>query len=190
MFKSFFAALGLLISLNAQANTITTLAFDLGNAVLSDVEMKGPFKFKVGDEASYKMNMGGFISGTMEVKVKDVQADEVTIAQSVSIMGQAQNCEQIINPNTGEIKKFQCNGQDQDMGDAGNVEVIETKEDTIKVPAGTFTCFYIKAKPRNSNDSVEQWINPKEVPVFGLVKSIAPSQIGKVVIELASFKRM
>ena len=70
MFKSFFAALGLLISLNAQANTITTLAFDLGNAVLSDVEMKGPFKFKVGDEASYKMNMGGFIIHRMMARFR------------------------------------------------------------------------------------------------------------------------
>lgn len=190
MFRTILATLGLLIGISAQANTIGTVAYEVGRAVLSDVEAQSPFNFKVGDEANYKLNMGGFINGTMAMKVKDVQPDEVTITQVMNLMGQAQNCEQVFNPNTGEIKKFQCNGQDQNQGGGEAPEVIETKEDTVKVPAGTFTCLYIKAKPANSNDVIEQWINPKQVPVFGLVKTIAPSQLGKVVVELASFKRM
>ncbi len=189
MFKTILATIGFVFCVSAQANTIGTTAFEIGHAVLSDVEAMGPFKFAVGDEANYKLNMGGFISGTMQMKVKAVQADEVTITQVMSLMGQNQNCEQVLNPNTGEVKKFQCNGQDQNMGDQGNIEVIETKEDTVKVPAGTFTCLYIKAKPKNSNDVVEQWINPRDIPLFGLAKTIAPSQLGKVTVELTSFKR-
>jgi hypothetical protein len=106
----------------------------------------------------------------------------------MDIMGQNQNCEMVMNPNTGETTKFECNGQAQDPGDASDIEVIETKEDTVKVPAGTFVCLYIKAKTQGQE--VQQWINPKEVPVMGMVKSIMPSQMGEVTVELASFKKM
>jgi hypothetical protein len=190
MFKTILATLGLAVSLSAQANTVGSLAYQINQAVLGDVEAQSPFKFVVGDEANYKLNMGGFIQGTMKMKVKAVQTDEVTITQDMSLMGQNQNCEQVLNPNTGEVKKFQCNGQDQNAGDAGDVEVVETKEDTVKVPAGSFVCLYIKAKQKSSGQFVEQWVNPKDVPVFGLVKTIAPSQLGQVVVELTSFTRM
>lgn len=189
MFKSILLALGLTLSFSAQAN-FETFAYDISQAMMADARVQGPFNFKVGDSASYKLNMGGFIPGTMDMKVTDVKADEVTISQVMGIMGQNQDCVQVINPNTGEIKKFECNGQAQDPGQAGDVEVVETKEDTVKVPAGTFVCLYIKAKQSGSNDHVEQWINPKEIPVFGLAKTIAPSQLGKVTVELSSFKKM
>ena len=190
MFKSLLVVLGLAVSFGAQANPFQTLASDLNQAVLSETMVQGPFDFKEGDTASYKLNMGGFISGTMVMTVAAVSADEVTITQQLAIMGQKQDCVQVMNPNTGELKKFECNGQAQDPGDAGDMEVVETKEDTVKVPAGTFVCLYIKAKQKASGDHVEQWINPKQVPVVGLVKTIAPSQMGKVTVELTSFKKM
>jgi hypothetical protein len=191
MFKTIIAALGLILSLSAHANNFEALAFDINQSMLAQTQMEGPFHFAVGDEASYKLNMGGFLNGTMGMKVAAVDADgTVTINQDMSLMGQSQNCVEVLNPNTGEVKSFKCNGQDQKPGDQGDVEVVETKEDTVTVPAGTFTCLYIKAKQKTSNDVVEQWINPKEIPVFGLAKTIAPSQLGKVTIELTSFKRM
>lgn len=190
MFKSLLLTLGLTVSFGAQANTIEALAYDLNQAMLSEAMVQGPFDFKVGDSASYKLNMGGFINGTMVMAVKAVGAEDVTITQEMDLMGQKQSCEQVLNPNTGEIKKFQCNGQDQDAGSADDIELIETKEDTVKVPAGTFVCMYIKARQKSTGQDVEQWINPKEVPVFGMVKQVAPSQLGKVTVELTSFKKM
>ena len=102
-----------------------------------------------------------------------------------------QNCEMTINPQTGETKKFVCNGQEQNA-DQGQVEVIDSKEDTITVPAGTFTCLYIKAKStaQGQTNEIQQWANPKLVPVMGMVKTIAPSQMGEVNLELTSFKKM
>lgn len=190
MFKTIIATLGMILSMSANASTISSLAYDINQAVLADTQMQSPFKFAVGDQADYKLNMGGFLNGTMSMKVTAVAADEVSLTQVMSMMGQNQNCEQTINPNTGEVKKFVCNGQAQNPGDQGNIEVVETKEDTITVPAGTFTCLYIKANNKTDNSIVEQWVNPKDVPVFGLVKTIAPSQLGKVTVELTSFKRM
>ncbi|MEZ0392162.1 MAG: hypothetical protein ACAH59_08110 [Pseudobdellovibrionaceae bacterium] len=190
MFKKILLALGLVVSVSANANNLETLAYDLGAAMAAQTQAQGPFDFKVGDTASYKLNMAQFINGTMVMTVKAVTADEVTITQDLDLMIQKQSCEQVINPNTGEIKKFTCNGQDQDPGNAGDVEVIETKEDTVTVPAGTFVCLYVKARQASVQGDIEQWINPKDVPVFGLVKQLAPSQFGKVTVELTSFKKM
>jgi hypothetical protein len=101
-----------------------------------------------------------------------------------------QDCDEVIDSTTGAVKSMVCNGQNQNPGDASDVEVIDSKEDTITVPAGTFTCLYIKAHSKSQNADIEQWANPKLVPVMGLVKALAPSQIGQVTVELTSFKKM
>ncbi|PIS10164.1 MAG: hypothetical protein COT73_10880 [Bdellovibrio sp. CG10_big_fil_rev_8_21_14_0_10_47_8] len=59
----------------------------------------------------------------------------------------------------------------------------------MTVPAGTFTCLYIRAKDSEKNQEIQQWINPKLIPVLGMAKSIVPSQMGEVVLELTSFKK-
>jgi hypothetical protein len=102
-----------------------------------------------------------------------------------------QACEITMNPQTGKTEKLTCNGQDQSQADQGTVEVIDSKEDTVTVPAGQFTCLYIKAKStaQGKETIMEQWANPKLVPVMGLVKALTPSQMGQVKIELASFHK-
>ena len=182
-------ALAFGLGANASTNTINKLMVDTTRQILlTDVETFG-LHLKEGDQSSYKLNIGGFINGSMELTVKSVQADEVVINQNMDLgfLGK-QNCDETINPNTGEVKKMVCNGQDQKQ-DTGDIELIDSKEDTITVPAGTFTCMYIKAKIKKDNSEVEQWVNPKQVPVFGMVKMIAPSQIGKLTVELSSFKK-
>jgi hypothetical protein len=183
------AILSLAFGLSAQASTINNVVSDLSVQLLSnDVSAQG-FNFKVGDQASYTLNMASFIKGGMVMTVKAVADEEVVISQDMDLgfLGK-QACEETINPHTGEVKKMVCNGQEQNQ-EAGDFEVIDTKEDTVKVPAGTFTCLYIKAKNKADNTEAEQWVNPKEVPVFGLVKMKTQSQMGPVQVELKSFKK-
>jgi hypothetical protein len=189
MIRSIIAALALTVSTFASATTINQVVFDTSLKILSDVVTQGPFHFVVGDQTNYKMNIGGFINGTMSITVKTVADDEVVLAQDIdmSFLGK-QACEQTFNPNTGAVKKIVCNGQEQKPSD-GSFEMIENKEDTVTVPAGTFTCLYVKAKNTKDNSEIEQWINPKAIPVMGMAKMIAPSQIGKMTVELTSFKR-
>ncbi len=191
MFKSMLLALGFMVSVSANASTnLSTLAHDINTQILSDVQMQGVFNWKVGDTTTYNLDMT-ILQGTMTMAVKDVQPDSVTFTQ-VMDMGPAgkQACEMTINPNTGATKKFTCNGQDQNTDGAGQVEVVEQKEDSVTVPAGTFTCLYIKAKQKKDGGIIEQWVNPKLIPVLGMAKTIAPSQFGSVTIVLASYKRM
>jgi hypothetical protein len=158
-------------------------------ASLSDEASAYGLKLKVGDFVKYNMSMA-MIKGSMTMTVKEVSADVAVIEQALDLgfLGK-QNCLVTLNPNTGETKSIVCNGQEQQPGSPGDIELVEQKEDTIKVPAGTFTCLYIKAIQKASNQTIEQWVNLKEVPVFGSVKSIIPAQLGKVTLELAAFKR-
>lgn len=189
MLKTILLAMGLAASVNASAATLNDVVSVANQAIFSGtVEAQG-FDFKVGDKADYKLNMGGFIQGTMAMEVKAVSADSVTLGQSVSIMGQGQNCELVMNPNTGETKSLVCDGKPQEIPDQGGMEVVDMKEDKVTVPAGTFECLYIKVKQTKDNSIVEQWANPKLVPVSGMIKSIMPSQLGKVTVELTGFKK-
>lgn len=187
------ATLGLIAGLQTQAATINdvtqTAAQTIAQSLMGDVETMG-FVFKVGDQANYSLNMGSMIKGSMVLGVKDVQSDAVTITQDMDLgfLGK-QNCEMVINPNTGETKSFVCNGQQQKPGDKDDVTMVDSKEDTITVPAGKFICLWIKAHSKSQNADIQQWVSPKNVPILGLVKTIAPSQMGQVVMELTSFKK-
>ena len=169
-------------------------AFDFSD-LLTDVTAKmvaasvhEQISFKVGDEADYKLNMASFIQGTMKMTVKQSDSTALVIDQDVDLgqMGK-QSCEETLNPSTGALKKLVCNGQDQSTADQGSQQVEQEKQDTITVPAGTFKCLYVKAKNTKDNSESELWLAPNQVPVGGMVKTLAPSQIGQVDVELSSF---
>jgi hypothetical protein len=194
MFRALVMAAALFVGVSASArpNTIVDVASMIGQQAVMSVEAQG-FNFVKGDTSNYSVNMG-FIKGTMKMLVMDIVSDGVWIQQLMDLgFAGKQDIQQLIDPNTGEIKKMIVNGKEQAPPQSeGAPELIDSKEDTVKVPAGTFTCLYIKAKVKqNGQDTVvEQWVNPKQVPVFGMVKMIAPSQLGNVTVELTSFKRM
>jgi hypothetical protein len=195
MFRSLVLTLGLIVGVSASAKTatITDVMARMGQAfVMNEVETRG-FNFTKGDQAKYNLQIASFIKGSMEMNVLDVIADGVWIQQNMNLgFAGKQDIRELIDPNTGEIKKYIVNGKEQAPPDNGDIEVIDSKEDTVRVPAGTFTCLYIKAKVKQQGQEseVEQWVNPKAVPVMGMVKMAASSQLGPVTAELTSFKRM
>lgn len=188
MLRSVLAALVLGLGTLASASDLATMIAKNVHQMFASVDPQAGLHFVVGDQASYKLNLGGFLNGTMVMTVKSVKQDEVVITQDMDLGFQKQSCEETLNPNTGELKKLVCNGQEQNQ-DQGEIELVDSKEDKITVPAGTFECLYIKAKLKKDNSEVEQWVNPKQIPVFGMIKMIAPSQIGKMTVELSSFKK-
>ena len=148
--------------------------------------------FKQGDFAKYDMNVGSFVKGKMEINVLEVGAEGIWIQQLVDLgFAGKQDMRQLLDPNTGEIKKFIVNGKEQAPPDRGNFEIIDQKEDTIQVPAGRFTCVYIKAEVENQGQKsvTEQWVNPRQVAVMGLVKMVSQTQLGPMVAVLTTFKK-
>lgn len=191
MFRALLVAAGLFVAVNAQANVSPfQVVVNKTNHMIKDVVSQG-FNFVKGDSASYKLNMASFINGTMDMLVEDVGADGVWLDQNMDLgfMGK-QQIRELIDPNTGEIKKLIVNGQEQQVPATGDVQVIDSKEENVTVPAGTFDCLYIKAQitQDGKTSNAEQWIDMKDVPVMGLVKTIEDSQLGPVTIELASFR--
>lgn len=188
--KAMVLACSLVVGVSASANSlvdvVTRVAVD---GVLSEVTAQG-LNLKEGDSANYNLNMS-IMKGDMVISVEKIQADgNVWVRQDVNLMGQKQLVQILLNPNTGEILKLLVNGKEQEPPKPGNIEIVESKEDTITVPAGTFTCVYFKATDKTNNQNTEQWVNMKQVPVFGMVKSVSDSQFGPVTIELTSFKKM
>ncbi len=190
MVKSILMAAAMIVSVSAQAyNTVAENLFAAQQSQIQQSVVAQGLNWKVGDENNYKLNMGGFINGTMKMFVREIGADGIWLVQDVDLTIQKQTIEILLDPNTGAIKKMIVNGQEQ-APPKSDFEVIEQKEDKVTVPAGSFDAIYIKIKDKANNDQIsEQWINPRDIPLSGMAKSLADSQFGKVTIELTSFKK-
>ena len=144
-------------------------------------------KWKVGDKADYKMAVGGFINGTIKSFVREDNGTEIWVQQDMDLgFAGKQKVEILFDKATGQVKKLLADGKEQQIPDASKMELVETKEDQVTVPAGTFKAVYVKIKDRDSGNIQEAWINPQEVPINGMVKALADSQLGKVTQELTA----
>lgn len=190
MVKSLFVAVAMIVSAAAQAhNTLgeSILASQLPS-IQQSVVTQG-IDWKVGDTNNYKLNIGSFLKGTMKMYVKAIGADGIWMVQEMDLKIQKQSVEMLMDPNTGEIKKVLIDGKEQSIPES-DPYIVDTRQEKVTVPAGTFDSFWIKIQDRaNNNDESEQWINPSEVPLSGMIKAVQNSQIGKVTIELTSFTK-
>ena len=190
MFKSLLIAATLIVSLGAHAyNSVaeSLLASQLPS-IQNSIVTEG-LDWKVGQSANYSLDMGGFLKGTMVMSVKSVDATGIWMVQDVDLSIQKQKIEVLMDPNTGAIKKMLVNGQEQQVP-KNDYEVIDQHEDHITVPAGAYDVIYVKIKDNANNGQIaEQWVNPRDIPLAGLVQSKADSQLGKVTIQLTSFKK-
>lgn len=169
------------------------------NSVMSEViqTLSSEFRsqqlnFKQGDYAKYDMKVGSFINGKMEMNVLEVSSEGIWLQQLVDLgFAGKQDVRQLMDPNTGEIKKYIVNGKEETPPERGDIDIIEQKEDTVQVPAGTFTCVYIKAniEAQGQKAVAEQWVNPSQVAVMGLVKMVTQTQLGPMVAVLTSYKK-
>ena len=184
MHRAIISMMAVLFSVNALA---TSPIQSIVQASLKGIQGRALINWTVGDTASYSMNMG-FIKGSMVMTATSVTADEAWMAQDVDMgfLGK-QKIEVLLDANTGEIKKVIANGQEQQIPEQ-DMELIEIITDTVKVPAGTFECQYVRLKDNKSGGEVKMWAN-QEVALSGMVKSIQPGQFGEVTLELTSFKK-
>jgi sporulation protein YlmC with PRC-barrel domain len=190
MFKSLIVAAALVVSTSAHAyNTLAEVVFATQQTQIQQGVVAQGLNWKVGQENNYKLNMGGFLNGTMKMSVREVGADGIWLVQDIDLSIQKQKVEVLLDPNNGQIKKMIVNGKEQDPPKS-DYEIVDQKEDHITVPAGAFDAIYIKVKDNANNGAIsEQWVNPRDIPLSGMLQSIADSQLGKVTIQLTSFKQ-
>ncbi len=190
MFKSLILAAALVVTASAQAsNSIGMFLFQKQIAQIQGAITTQGLAWKVGDTNNYKLNMGGFINGTMKMYVREINSDGIWMNQDVDLMIQKSKIEVLLNPANGEVIKMIVDGKEQ-AAPKNDTEVVEQKEATVTVPAGTFRTIYLKLKDNAQNGQTsEMWVNPRDIPLSGMAKSLADSQLGKVTIELASFEK-
>lgn len=189
MVKALIATLSLVFSVGAfAAPSEIEVVNNIQMPVIMDQARTMGLDWKVGDTATYSLDMG-FLKGTMVSSVRSIGADGVWMDQNMDLgFAGKQKMETLIDQNTGEVKKMIVNGKEQ-QPPKQNVEVVEVKEDHITVPAGSFDCIHARLKDKDNNQEVNAWINPQIVPMAGLLKQVAPSQMGTVTVELKSFKK-
>jgi hypothetical protein len=108
----------------------------------------------------------------------------------ISILGQNQKTEALMDRSNGKVLELIVNGEKQDPGsDDQQMEIIEQYETNVEVPAGKFDCMYIKAKvtAQGKTQELEAWINPINVNLDGMLKVKVQSQMGPVEMLLKEF---
>lgn len=164
-----------------------TLSEVVLQAQLKSYEGAREIDWKPGDTASYNVDMG-FIKGTMIARVDSNDGNEVWLSQDMDLgFAGKQQTQTLLDAQTGEVKKVLVNGQEQEMPEQ-NYELIEIVDDTITVPAGTFKCMHVRFTDKSNNGEINMW-QSNTVPMSGMVKQIAPSQFGKVTVELTSYNK-
>lgn len=191
MLKNILMVLGLLAGSLAMANEIptTTILKTFEQNAMAEAQASG-VSWVVGDACHYNLSMASFIQGKLDIVVREKNAEGFWLDQNVDLgfLGK-QTMSVLIDPNTGAIKKVIVDGKEQAPPEQGDMEVIEVKESKITVPAGTFEAVYFKVHDKKQNQDTEQWVNPKLIPISGMIKTIGQSQMGEVVTELVSFEK-
>lgn len=184
MIKTILASVLVLSGFQAGATSSLTLT-----DTLAKIATAAPpnLNWKVGDSTDFNLS-GGILSGTMHSFVREETAVGFWVQQDIDLgfLGK-QKSEVLYDKTNGQVLELIVNGQKQDPPASGDVEVVETKQDRITVPKGTFDCMYAKVRDVKKNEEIQVWIAPG-VPMGGMIKTIAPSQMGEVTLELTDFK--
>jgi len=186
--KNIIAIVSTLFALSTQATTSQLPTILKAADSFFKTEAVQGLNWKVGDELNFKLKMS-FISGKMKMSVAEVTDSLITLKQDINLSGQSQSCVTKLNPNNGETQSITCNGQNQNIPNKDDLEIVEMTNEKITVPAGTFDSIHVKIKQKSDNKIIEQWVNMQELPITGMLKAISPSQFGNVVVELESFKK-
>ncbi len=191
MLKKILLVLGMFGASVAMANELPTvdLLKSFEQNTMEQAQAAG-INWAIGDACHYDLSMASFIKGKLDIVVREKNAEGYWLDQNVDLgfLGK-QTMSVLIDPNTGAIKKVIVDGKEQTPPEQGEMEVIEVKEAKVTVPAGTFDAVYFKVHDKKQNQDTEQWVNPKLIPISGMLKSIGQSQMGEVLTELVSFEK-
>jgi hypothetical protein len=157
-----------------------------GVATIPSTMVKNGVTFKVGDTLAFNLTLSMGLSGTMKMAVTAQDATTVTITQDVDLTIQKENVVEVMDKSTGKIIKLTVNGQDQTPPDNSGEKVISQKAAHIKVPKGEFDCIDVVVDDGKGNQS-ELWVNPRDIPIGGMLKMHATQQGTTIDAELTDF---
>jgi len=140
----------------------------------------------VGDEASFDLDMGFLGKGSVFKKATKEEGNAIWIVTDAKTPMGAQKAEALVARDTGEILKLIVDGKEQKVEEP-DLEIISKDAQEITVPAGTFKTVHLVVKDNKSGSDMEVWINPRDIPLGGQVKSIIKRGFLTVTMVLKSF---
>jgi hypothetical protein len=174
-----------------QAPRVNVSLFDLKSiaAHVMDEVRTSRLPWTVGEKADYKLDVAGMIQGTLNVLIREETAEGIWVDQLIDVQIQKQKVETLFDKETGQVKRMLIDGKEQKIEPTETPDIVESKPDTVKVPKfpDGVECGYIKLRNKKDNTETEVWINPEIVPIAGMIKTIAQSQMGPVTVELTDF---
>mgnify|MGYP000909768706 CR=1 FL=1 len=154
-----------------------------------DAQTANAIRWKVGDFHEIKIDFILPGTGRKEATKDEPAQNAVWLKTTMQLLGQNQTTEALINRANGEVLRLIVNGKEEDPKAGGDMEIIEQSETTVTVPAGTFDCFYVKAKVtgQQGTQTIEAWVNPIDVNLDGMLKTKIESQFGPISMILQRF---
>jgi len=191
--KKLLAVLGFAMVVNAGAVALASESTDalrnvnlaIAGLKLASVQPLDLINWKVGDTASYTLDAGMLGTGTMVKTANKEEGDAIWVHQEISIAGQQQTVDTLINRADGKILKLIENGQDTAVPDT-KITVVSQEYTSITVAAGTFKCMHIVATSDQAKN-LEVWADPKDTVLDGSLKEIVDTGMITMTLELQSF---
>jgi hypothetical protein len=174
---------------SAQAQEFTVAEFNTQD-LLRSVSTLSLINWKVGDSQDYKVVLSGFgMEGTLaKVATKEENngtAIWVKNEMKLPIMNDTQ--EILFDRNTAKVLKYIHNGKEEQLPD-DKIEIVETKNEEVTVPAGTFKSTHVIAKSKQVKQ-IDIWINPRDISLDGAAKMFMDQGQVKITMELTKFTK-
>ncbi len=189
---SLIAALGGVVLISASASAEMTIISPQSMGNLASLLSSGPIDaqgldWKVGDSTDYKVTVSMGITGTMHKEVTKDEGNSLWFSQQLNLVIGKDNSEVQIEKATGKILKIIRNGQEEKIPDS-ELEIIETKNDVVTVPAGKFKVLYVHARTKDV-PKIELWANQREIAMDGAAKTAIDQGNLKLTMELTKFTK-
>jgi hypothetical protein len=144
--------------------------------------------WKIGDEQTFSITAMFGMSGQMVKSVTREEGEAVWFRQAISLMGQNEVMDTLINRADGKVLKMLKNGQEQPLPtDDDKPEIISQDYGPVTVPAGTFQAIHIVAKTKKVS-KLELWANPRDTVMEGTLKTVVNTGMMDITMQLTSFK--
>lgn len=140
--------------------------------------------WKVGDWTEYRLSMS-FLKGKLLKKCTQNEGNSVWLETKMEIPLGNQLILAQIRKSDGKILKLIVNGREQEIK-SPKYTIISQEAETVTVPAGTFQTIHLLLRDEENRDT-NVWINPRDVVLEGMVKTLTEQQFGTVSLELTRF---
>jgi len=103
----------------------------------------------------------------------------------MALLGLTSLTEMFFDKQTGEILEIIVDGEIKAPAIEERV-IVEQRQERIMVLAGTFDSLY--SKLQINDQPMEEWVNSKKIPIFGLLRQHTASDMGGLSLELKKYK--